>query len=78
MIGWYVHHVGRGHQTRAAAIRPYLHSDVVTLTSLPAPADDPDWVMLDRDDSGSSFIDPTADAHTRPTRSSPRVDCGRW
>lgn len=52
MIGYYVHHQGRGHCARAAAIAAQLPTDVVALTS--AELTDPAFsevVTLDRDDA---------------------------
>lgn len=37
MIGYYVHHHGRGHLTRALAITAHLDEDVVFFSSLPTP-----------------------------------------
>ena len=36
-VGWYVHHHGRGHANRAAAIRPHVRDRVTVLSSLPPP-----------------------------------------
>lgn len=58
MIGYYVHHHGRGHVTRAAALLPHLPADVeVTgLSTLPRPADWPQlWVQLDPDADADPF-----------------------
>ena len=62
MIGWYIHHHGRGHLARASAVRPHLSEPVTALTSLPAPAGHPfdDWVTLARDDGGEPQVDPSA------------------
>ena len=62
MIGWYIHHHGRGHLARAMAVRPDLPEPVTALTSLPAPPDQPfdDWVTLARDDGDGSHLEPTA------------------
>lgn len=38
MIGYYVHHQGRGHLRRAQAIAAHLHEPVTGLSSLPRPA----------------------------------------
>lgn len=52
MIGYYVHHVGRGHLHRATALTAALDMPVTGLSSLPRPtAWRGDWVELDRDDS---------------------------
>ncbi|GAC55445.1 hypothetical protein [Gordonia amicalis] len=55
MIGYYVHHQGRGHCSRAAAIAAHLPTGVVALTSaeLTDPAFD-EVVVLDRDDADPS------------------------
>lgn len=61
MIGYYVHHQGRGHLTRMRAITAQLSTPVTVLSSLAAPADTTtDWVHLDTDDSGDTFDDPGA------------------
>ena len=61
MIGYYVHHVGRGHLGNASCIASALDHEVVGLSSLPRPAEwsDP-WIELPRDDSAPAR-DP--DAH---------------
>ncbi len=54
MIGYYVHHQGQGHLTRAACIAAASSEDVVVLSSLAAPAPPSpfaDWVELPRDDA---------------------------
>lgn len=61
MIGYYVHHVGRGHLHHAFALAAHLDEPVTILSSLPrSPLWQGDWVELDRDDSGTSA---GADAH---------------
>lgn len=62
MIGYYVHHVGAGHVTRAAAIARHLRSEVTVLGSGPFTALSPTTpsVLLDRDDSAARVHDPTA------------------
>lgn len=53
VIGWYVHHQGRGHLSRFLAIRPHLDADVVCFSTLERPDGLPDgttWIRLDRDD----------------------------
>lgn len=62
MIGWYVHHHGRGHRTRAASIAAHLAEPVTVLSSLPRePAESHlDWVELARDDEGGPPVDPAA------------------
>lgn len=64
MIGYYVHHHGRGHQHRAAAVAAEIDDVVVGLSSLPRPEDwTGPWIELDRDDEGPSPVD--ASAHGR-------------
>ncbi|MBR7741786.1 hypothetical protein KC207_00560 [Phycicoccus sp. BSK3Z-2] len=61
MIAWYVHHVGRGHAARAAAVARHLRHDVVGLGSGPAPRPWPGaWEPLERDDLGAAPADVTA------------------
>ena len=57
MIGYYVHHHGRGHLHRAVAVAREV-GQVVGLSSLPRPAEwvGP-WVDLPRDDEGLTQID---------------------
>lgn len=58
MIGYYVHHHGRGHVTRATTLLPHLPGDVeVTgLSSLPRPPGWPQlWVQLDPDADADPF-----------------------
>lgn len=52
LVGWYAHHLGSGHVTRALTVAPLLRSGVVVLSSAPRPADWPAerWVALPRDD----------------------------
>jgi len=54
VIGYYVHHQGKGHLHRARSVLAQVDSASVILSSLPGP-----WVVLDRDDGGHSS-DPTA------------------
>lgn len=52
--GWYVHHHGAGHLTRARAVVPALREPVVLCSSLPRPPGLPPhatWVSLPRDDT---------------------------
>lgn len=64
MIAYYVHHVGRGHADRAAAIAAHLPGSVTGLSSLPPPSTwRGDWVVLPPDDDGSEAVDPTAGGH---------------
>ena len=54
MIGYYVHHQGRGHLTRARAIAAELDEPVAVLSSLPQPDDwDGEWIELPLDLPGS-------------------------
>lgn len=58
MIGYYVHHHGRGHLHRAIAIAAALETPVVGLSSLPKPAAwRGPWIELPRDDDGGTMID---------------------
>lgn len=61
MIGWYVHHQGRGHLHRAQAIAAVLREEVTVLSSLPE-EQWAEWVRLERDDEGGTR---DADAHGR-------------
>ena len=58
MIGYYVHHVGRGHLHRAGALAVRLErvgEQVTGLSSLVRPADWPgEWIRLPRDDDCSA------------------------
>ncbi|GGD30985.1 glycosyltransferase [Nocardioides daphniae] len=61
MIGYYVHHHGQGHVTRALGLAAELGTQVTGLSSLPRPDDwVGDWVRLDPDDDGTPVVDPTA------------------
>lgn len=61
MIGYYVHHVGRGHLHRATAVAAASTVPVVGLSSLPRPAGwKGEWVTLPRDDEGRHGGDVTA------------------
>lgn len=65
MIGYYVHHHGRGHLHRALAITHQLDEPVTFLSSLPAPAGlraTDTWVRLPLDvpDTAAPTIDPAA------------------
>lgn len=60
MIGFYVHHHGWGHRTRAVRIARLLDDDVVGLGSLPEPAGWPGrWVALPPDGAAAP-AEPTA------------------
>lgn len=54
MIGYYVHHQGRGHLHRAQSVLSYVDAPSTILSSLPGP-----WVVLPLDDEGPT-VDPTA------------------
>lgn len=62
MIGYYIHHHGRGHLARAGAVAAACREPVVALSSLPAPAAHPfaDWVTLAPDPALPDPDDPTA------------------
>lgn len=64
MIGYYVHHQGRGHLHRARTVLSHVDSPSTILSSLPGP-----WVELPRDDDGAT-VDPTAGGlfHWAPIR----------
>lgn len=63
MIGYYIHHHGRGHLVRAQAIADALGEPVTGLSSLPRPAHwRGPWVTLARDDDPPHA---RADAHGR-------------
>jgi UDP-N-acetylglucosamine--N-acetylmuramyl-(pentapeptide) pyrophosphoryl-undecaprenol N-acetylglucosamine transferase len=62
VIGYYVHHVGRGHLRNATCIAAALDDEVTGLSSLPRPAGwQGPWIELERDDGGHPVRDPTAD-----------------
>lgn len=63
MIGYYIHHQGRGHLIRAASIARLLEQPVLGLSSLPPPQDASpfsDWLRLARDDAAGNDTDATA------------------
>lgn len=75
MIGYYVHHHGRGHLSRALAISRHLTEDVVFFSSAPRPHElgpAVDWVQLpfDLPSGDGSPEDPTANGrlHWVPLR----------
>lgn len=71
MIGYYVHHQGRGHLHRAMCIAKHLRTSMTVLSSLPRPADWPGaWVHLPRDDEPKAVRDVTANGrlHWAPLR----------
>ena len=60
MIGYYIHHHGLGHLTRAQSIAAACDQPVVALSSLPRPASIApfaDWVPLPRDDDATEPAD---------------------
>lgn len=61
MIGYYIHHQGRGHLHRATRLARELNGDVTGLSTLPRSDDWPgDWVQLPPDDLAESPVDPQA------------------
>jgi hypothetical protein len=61
VIGYYVHHQGRGHLHRAMAIAAAMDAPVVGLSSLTRPMDwNGHWIQLPRDDDGNRTTDVTA------------------
>lgn len=64
MIGYYIHHLGRGHLRQAQCIAAHLTDEVTGLSSVPEPADWPGkWVTLPRDDTRGAAREPTAGGH---------------
>lgn len=59
MIGWYVHHHGRGHLHRAQAVAAHMDERVVGLSTHPPQAWADAWVRLP-DDAAGGRTDPTA------------------
>ncbi|MFD3327499.1 glycosyltransferase [Streptomyces sp. NPDC058701] len=60
MIGYYVHHQGRGHLHRAECIAAHVQDPVTILSSLPKPASwSGGWVSLPPD-AAADPVDPTA------------------
>jgi hypothetical protein len=73
MIGYYVHHQGQGHLTRARCIAAVASEQITVLSSLTKPADPrpfADWIQLPIDDEDPPHIDPTANGalHFAPQR----------
>lgn len=61
MIGYYVHHQGRGHVTRMRCIASELSVPLTVLSSLPPGREEPlSWVWLPRDDDAATPEDVTA------------------
>jgi len=58
VIGYYVHHQGRGHLQRMRCIAAHLKTPLTVLSSLPAAGGDGPWIDLPMDDT--SAVDPTA------------------
>ena len=55
MIGYYVHHLGRGHLEMARCVAARLTGDVTGLSSLARPAGWPgEWLTLPRDDAAEA------------------------
>ncbi|HEU4999390.1 MAG TPA: hypothetical protein VFT68_10625, partial [Lapillicoccus sp.] len=53
LVGWYAHHLGAGHVTRAMTVSRQMRSPVVVLSSAPRPDGWPvaQWVSLPADDA---------------------------
>jgi UDP-N-acetylglucosamine--N-acetylmuramyl-(pentapeptide) pyrophosphoryl-undecaprenol N-acetylglucosamine transferase len=71
MIGYYIHHVGRGHLRNAFCIAAALDLEVTGLSSLPRPDGwTGEWIELDRDDRDVAVRDPSAHGrlHWAPLR----------
>jgi hypothetical protein len=67
VIGYYVHHQGRGHLHRAAALAREIDEEVVGLSSLPAPPGWPGrWLELERDDGSSRDVTAGGRLHWAP------------
>lgn len=61
MIGYYVHHHGRGHLHRALGLAGHVPEPVTVLSSIPpAPGAPVPWVQLERDDASPVAVGPTA------------------
>jgi hypothetical protein len=61
MIGYYIHHVGRGHLHQALATAPFISDEVTALSSLPRDERwQGDWLRLSRDDTADVPVDPRA------------------
>ena len=61
MIGYYVHHHGRGHLEMARCVAARLTGNVTGLSSLGRPAGWPgEWLTLPRDDAAEAAIEPAA------------------
>ena len=61
MIGYYVHHHGRGHLEMARCVAAWLTGNVTGLSSLARPAGWPgQWLRLPRDDTAETAMEPAA------------------
>ncbi|AWB91100.1 glycosyltransferase [Aeromicrobium chenweiae] len=61
MIGYYVHHHGRGHLHRAMSVAAATDTVVVGMSSLPRPPEwTGPWLELPRDDEGPAPVDASA------------------
>jgi hypothetical protein len=61
VIGYYVHHQGRGHETRMRCIAEHLHQPLTVLSSLPpAEGEQLPWLELPLDDQAAAVADVTA------------------
>lgn len=61
MIGYYAHHLGQGHAETARCIAAWLTDEVTVLSSLARPPGWPGgWLMLPRDDDGTTAREPGA------------------
>lgn len=80
MIGYYVHHHGRGHLTRARTLAGRLDTPVVALTSLALEHPHPfrEVVHLDRDDASTAPRNPTAGVHCTGRRCRTRGSVRGW
>ncbi len=70
VIGYYIHHHGRGHLHRARAVAEVLGPQLTGISTLPRPDDWPgDWVELADDADPTATHDPTIDSlHWVPVR----------
>ena len=60
VIGWYVHHAGAGHRTRAGVVAAELRRRGHRVVLLGSGLEGPDTVDLTRDDDGTDVQDPAA------------------
>ncbi|MEP7022395.1 MAG: glycosyltransferase [Actinomycetota bacterium] len=71
MIGYYIHHVGRGHLQHAGCVAAHFTEEVTGLSSLQEPPGWPgQWITLPRDDTGGPPVEPSAGGqlHWAPLR----------